>query len=95
MNLMNFEGELKVIKLYPYRQAEVRHRFIFPRKLFKEIEESLIKQVNDYRDNHVVFLVESDVMGYTERIALYFHDYAVMIGKEEDIVVIRKNSPVR
>ena len=79
--------EFKVIKRYGYRQARVKPKFIFPREIFKEIEENLIKQCNGIRDNHVLFLVESKAEGHTiERTAFYFHDFCVMIGKEEDII---------
>jgi len=80
--------EFKVIKRYGYRQARVKPKFICPREIFKEIEENLIKQCNEIRDNHVLFLVESKAEGHmTERIAFYFHDFCVMIGKEGDIVL--------
>lgn len=81
-------SEFKVIKRYGYKQAFVNPKFIFPREIFKEIEENLIKQTNGIRDNHVLFLVESKAEGHTtERTAFYFHDCGVMIGKEEDIVL--------
>ena len=83
--------EFKVIKRYGYKQAFVNPKFIFPREIFKEIEENLIKQSNGIQDNHVVFLVESEAEGHTtQRIAFYFHDFGVMIGKEEDIILKSK-----
>lgn len=81
-------NELEVVKRYGYREARVKPGFIFPRKVFEGIEKDLVKQAGSVHDNHTVYLVESTVAGQgTHCIALYFHDFAVIIGNEEDIVI--------
>lgn len=81
-------NKFEVVKRYGYREARVKPGFIFPRDVFKEVEENLIEQSEGIRSNHIVFLVESKPDGCgSELVAFYFHDFVVIIGREEDIVI--------
>jgi len=82
-------SEIKVIKKYGYKKARVNHSFRLPRKYFAELEKHLITELHGMPDNHIVYLIESKVDGApTQRIALYFHDFGVVMGNEEDIVEV-------
>lgn len=78
--------KVRLIKAYTYRTAQVRNWVSFPREMFRELEDELVKQAGwRMPDNHVVFVFRGGRIETSspQNTAVWFHDGTAAFGDLE------------